>query len=145
MPKPEEIAEPTTKRDFRITQELIGEYGFTDGCPACSAQRVDPEARRKHSSACRERFEDLMLRDERRAQTIQSRDIRHGLQPPVEREGEEKANDDQGEKENHPEAEEEVSGDRKRARPEEDVEEQSDERATARARGTRESSTPKLG
>ncbi len=55
--------EPGLVRDFRINDELLEKYGFTDGCPGCEA-KIDGTARRLHSTACRQRIEDAIRSDE---------------------------------------------------------------------------------
>ena len=56
--QPSQSAEPVP-RSFRITQDLIEQFGFTKGCPKCEALRRNDEHRTiHHSRECRKRLEE---------------------------------------------------------------------------------------
>ena len=58
-------AEEPVPRSFRITQELLGKFDYTKGCPKCEAlRRGDEHKTVHHSRECRKRLETEMTKDD---------------------------------------------------------------------------------
>ena len=62
--QPSQTEEPVP-RSFRITQELLGKFDYTKGCPKCEAlRRGDAHKTVHHSRECRKRIESAMNADD---------------------------------------------------------------------------------
>ena len=75
LPRQRVRPEPDMKRDFRITDKLLLEYGFTPGCRGCEA-KLTGGAARMHSDACRSRIEDAIRASGPGADVLERRDAR---------------------------------------------------------------------
>ena len=62
-------------RNFRITQDILDAFGYTEGCLGCEARSYGTD-HRSHSAACRARLENNMIEDEKLKQMIYRRDAR---------------------------------------------------------------------
>ena len=59
------LSDEPVPRSFRITQELLGRFDYTKGCPKCEAVRRGDEHRIvHHSRECRKRLEKEMTEDD---------------------------------------------------------------------------------
>ena len=67
--------EEDTKRDFRITERLRSEYGFTVGCKGCEA-KLTGNGVKPHSHECRARLEEVRRSAVRDADVLHRRDAR---------------------------------------------------------------------
>ena len=62
--QPSQAVEPVP-RSFRILEELFQRLDYTKGCPKCGAmKRGDPHNKVHHSTACRQRVESEVKRDD---------------------------------------------------------------------------------
>ena len=57
-------------RNFRITQDILEAFGYTEGCFGCEARRFGTD-HRSHIAACRARLEKKMIGDEELKQNPQ--------------------------------------------------------------------------
>ena len=60
--------------EFRITHVLVGKFGKTEGCRGCLKHEGGPMA--NHSLECRQRFEEILLKDNVLRERLFARDIR---------------------------------------------------------------------
>ena len=67
--------EEDTKRDIRITERLLSEYGFTVGCKGCEA-RLTGNGAKPRSHECRARLEEVMRAAVLDADVLHRRDAR---------------------------------------------------------------------
>ena len=59
------LADEPVPRSSRITQELLGRFDYTKGCPKCEALKMGDEHRTvHHSRECRKRLEKEMTEDD---------------------------------------------------------------------------------
>ena len=70
-----EMAEPMARRRG-ITHLELEKYGFTAGCPGCTAKQRGEVAKKGHSEACRKRIEDMMRQDEKDRKKVEAADDR---------------------------------------------------------------------
>ena len=66
-------------RRMNISAAILRKYGFSDGCDGCRYHRTgiqDPNARKPHSEACRERIRNAMLQDDTDKEKIGKEDER---------------------------------------------------------------------
>ena len=69
----------TEKRDFRITTEILKEFGETPGCPGCITFDSPKSQRTLHTQECRLRLEAQMRGHPKYARRIEERDKRHRM------------------------------------------------------------------
>ena len=74
VPEVETEEMETSRRDFRITKQVIDKYGHTLGCKGCDAHRQGKC--RDHSKVCRKRIADQMIADDVLRSRISSRNTR---------------------------------------------------------------------
>ena len=75
--KPPEVREET-RRNFRITGQLMEKYGRTPGCAGCEHIATGPGDHRGHTDECRGRFREAMLADEDQRERVLRADERLG-------------------------------------------------------------------
>ena len=51
-------------RRFRVTEQMLDKYGYTDGCEECDRKLNDWPGRRHHTETCRMRLQQLIADDE---------------------------------------------------------------------------------
>ena len=69
--------EEVVRRNFRITNRILGKYGHTPGCTGCEAALAGgARGRREHTDACRNRIKNKMLEDPDEKGWIEKRDKR---------------------------------------------------------------------
>ena len=67
------------RRNFRITDEVLKNFGYTEGCIGCDHKRVGLE-HRGHTGACRDRLEQCMSADPDHVPALERRDNRRSTQ-----------------------------------------------------------------
>ena len=70
QPEPRDPREPEVRR-FRINENLLGKYGFTENCPGCDWKLAGRTGHREHTQACRDRLHLEMLADEKDKRIIE--------------------------------------------------------------------------
>ena len=75
LPKQRAQPEEEMKRDFRITERLLIEYGFTVGCKGCEA-KFRGSGVKPHSISCRTRLEETMRAAGRDEEVVNRSDAR---------------------------------------------------------------------
>ena len=75
LPRQRVQVQPDLKREFRITERLLMEYGFTAGCQGCEAKLMG-QANRLHSHECRARLEEAMRAAGPDEEVLERRDAR---------------------------------------------------------------------
>ena len=80
LPKQRVQMQPDLKREFRITERLLTEYGFTAGCRGCEAKLMGQE-NKPHSHECRARLEEAMRDAGPDEDILERRDARLGKAP----------------------------------------------------------------
>ena len=73
-----------SKRNFRITEDLLNKYGRTPGCAGCYHIPVSLGDHRPHAPECRGRIRDAMSKDNRHKFTVQRADERLNTTAPLE-------------------------------------------------------------
>ena len=75
LPKQRVQIEEDTKRDFRFTERLLSEYGFTVGCKGCEV-KLTGNGVKPHSHECGARLEEVRRAAVRDADVLHRRDAR---------------------------------------------------------------------
>ena len=52
------------RRRFRVTAQMLIDYGYTEGCEGCRLRKAGMEERRGHTEECRRRIEKEMEKTE---------------------------------------------------------------------------------
>ena len=73
-----------SKRNFRITEDLLNKYGRTPGCAGCYHVPVSLGDHRPHAPECRGRIREAMTKDEKHKFTVRRADERLSTTAPPE-------------------------------------------------------------
>ena len=77
-------------RGFHIKREILETYGFTLGCPKCTAMRRGESKRKGHNDACRIRITEEMKKDPEHNKQVEEAKLRKSTEETRNTENEEK-------------------------------------------------------
>ena len=63
LERPQTSEQGKASRELRIDNRILEKFGYSEECPGCLHRQMEAPGHRQHSSACRRRLYELMMKD----------------------------------------------------------------------------------